>query len=177
MRWVNDTLPPRERARWLLMTTRLSMSSLAGPARSLVAVGTVSDDSMLVTVRALAPRSGLTSSWLTGPVDFGACGSRGLGCSLAAAASLSSGLSATAVSVFASDRSVVVACALPESVADDALAVVADAGEPAWAVGPAAGGGALAACWVGAGFASAGADAAWAPPLAPDPLPPPPSGW
>src|SRR6476661_11012408 len=173
MRWVNNTLPPRERARWLLMTTRLSMSSLAGTARTLVAVGTDSDDSMLVTVRALAPRRGLTSSWLTGPVALGASGSRGLGCSLAAAASLSSGLSATAVSVFASDRSVVVACALPESVADDALAVVADTGAPAWAAGAAAGVGALAACWVGAGFASAGADAAaaGAPPLAPDPLP------
>src|SRR6476661_8919476 len=128
MRWVNDTLPPRERARWLLMTTRLSIRSLAGTARTLVAVGTVSDDSMLVTVRALAPRSGLTSSWLTGPVDLGACGSRGLGCSLAAAASLSSGLSATAASVFASERSVLVAWVLPESVFDGAAAAGAFAG-------------------------------------------------
>ena len=35
MRWVKLTLPPRLRARWLLMTTRLSMSSLAGTARTL----------------------------------------------------------------------------------------------------------------------------------------------
>src|SRR5689334_11646036 len=175
MRWVNDTLPPRERARWLLMTTRLSMRSLAGTARTLVAVGTDSDDSMLVTVRALAPRRGLTSSWLTGPVALGASGSRGLGCSLAAAASLSSGLSATAVSVFASDRSVVVACALPLSVADDALAVVAGAAACAL-VGAAlaAGAGALGAADC-AGAAAGGDDGL---PFPVDPLLPPPSdGW
>ena len=40
IRWVKDTLPPRPRARWLLITMRLSMSSLAGTARTLVAVGT-----------------------------------------------------------------------------------------------------------------------------------------
>ena len=50
------------------MTTRLSISSLAGTARTLVAVGTWRLDSMLVTTRAEAPRSGLTSSSLTGPV-------------------------------------------------------------------------------------------------------------
>jgi hypothetical protein len=37
---------------------RLSMSSLAGTARTLVAVGTVRLDSMLATTRAAAPRSG-----------------------------------------------------------------------------------------------------------------------
>src|SRR6476619_7008207 len=62
MMWVKLTLPPRERARWLLMTTRLSMSSLAGTARTLVAVGTWSEDSMLVTTRAAGPRSGDTFS-------------------------------------------------------------------------------------------------------------------
>ncbi len=41
MRWVNDTLPPRERRRWLLITMRLSIMSLAGMVRTLVAVGTV----------------------------------------------------------------------------------------------------------------------------------------
>ena len=41
MRWVKLTLPPRARRRWLLITTRLSASSLAGTARTLVAVGTV----------------------------------------------------------------------------------------------------------------------------------------
>jgi hypothetical protein len=35
MRCVNDTFPPRARARWLLMTMRLSMRSLAGIARTL----------------------------------------------------------------------------------------------------------------------------------------------
>ena len=44
MRWVNETLPPRARARWLLMTMRLSNSSLTGTVRTLVAVGTVEAD-------------------------------------------------------------------------------------------------------------------------------------
>src|SRR5271157_4991706 len=61
MRCVNDTLPPRPRRRWLLMTIRLSASSLAGTARALVAVGTARLAVMLVTVRAAAPRSLLTS--------------------------------------------------------------------------------------------------------------------
>src|SRR3954471_19931681 len=63
MRWVNDTLPPRPRRRWLLTTTRLSISSFAGIARTLVAVGTARLASMLVTTRAAAPRNG----WVTGP--------------------------------------------------------------------------------------------------------------
>src|SRR3954447_17100313 len=58
MMWVNDTLPPRPRRRWLLMTTRLSISSFAGIALTLVAVGTVRLASMLETTRAAAPRSG-----------------------------------------------------------------------------------------------------------------------
>src|SRR3954466_1461140 len=58
MRWVNDTLPPRPRRRWLLTTTRLSMRSLAGMARTLVAVGTPRLASMLETTRAAAPRRG-----------------------------------------------------------------------------------------------------------------------
>ena len=40
IRWVKETLPPRARARWLLMTIRLSQSSLTGTERTLVAVGT-----------------------------------------------------------------------------------------------------------------------------------------
>ena len=56
MRWVKETLPPRARARWLLMTVRLSHSSLTGTERTEVAVGTVSEASMLATVRAGAPR-------------------------------------------------------------------------------------------------------------------------
>src|SRR6476659_6093751 len=81
MRCVKLTLPPRERARWLLTTTRLSMSSLAGTARTLVAVGTVSETSMLATTREGAPRRGVTMSSLTGPVPLTAGMSRGFGVS------------------------------------------------------------------------------------------------
>src|ERR1700760_1747883 len=65
IRWVNETLPPRPRLRWLLMTMRLSMSSLAGMSRTLVAVGTDRLLSMLTAVRAAAPRSRLRwpSAW------------------------------------------------------------------------------------------------------------------
>ena len=59
IRWVNDTLPPRPRCSALLMTVRLSMSSLAGTARTLVAVGTARLASMLVTTRAAGPLSGV----------------------------------------------------------------------------------------------------------------------
>src|SRR3954470_17118155 len=58
IRWVNETLPPRARARWLLMTMRLSASSFAGTARTLVAVGTVSEAFMFLTTLAAAPRRG-----------------------------------------------------------------------------------------------------------------------
>src|ERR1044072_9017339 len=63
MRCVNDTLPPRVRRRWLLITMRLSNRSFAGTARTLVAVGIVSERSMFLAITAAAPRSGLTSSW------------------------------------------------------------------------------------------------------------------
>ena len=43
MRWVNETLPPRVRDMWLLMTMRLSIISFAGIVRTLVAVGTEID--------------------------------------------------------------------------------------------------------------------------------------
>src|SRR3954451_11052126 len=59
IRWVKLTLPPRPRARWLLITMRLSASSLAGTARTLVAVGMLSDASMLVAIFAATPRSGV----------------------------------------------------------------------------------------------------------------------
>src|SRR5690606_32049554 len=69
----------RLRERWLLITMRLSISSLAGIARRLVAVGTWRLDSMLVTVRAVAPRSRVTwdSDW--GLVTARAGASRGVG--------------------------------------------------------------------------------------------------
>src|SRR5690606_31534132 len=57
IRWVKETLPPRARARWLLMTMRWSNSSFTGTERTLVAVGTARLASMLVAVRAAAPRS------------------------------------------------------------------------------------------------------------------------
>src|SRR6478672_6868969 len=88
MRWVKLTLPPRLRCRWLLMTTRLSMRSLAGTARTLVAVGTARLLSMFVTTRAAGPRSGTVSSSLVGPVGLTAGASRGVG--LAGSAALGS---------------------------------------------------------------------------------------
>src|SRR5919107_724282 len=60
MRWVKETLPPRARAKWLLMTMRLSHSSLTGTDRMLVAVGARRLRSMFCAVRAGAPRSGVT---------------------------------------------------------------------------------------------------------------------
>src|SRR5580693_10226082 len=73
MRWVKETFPPLPRCRWLLMTMRLSMSSLAGTARTEVAVGTERLAAMFWAVRAAAPRSllrsaseggGATAGWL-----------------------------------------------------------------------------------------------------------------
>src|SRR5580658_1517228 len=62
MRWVKLTLAPVVRNSWLLTMVRLTSSSLAGTTRTLVAVGTLSDASMLATIRAAAPRKGATSS-------------------------------------------------------------------------------------------------------------------
>src|SRR5919107_905254 len=73
MRWVKETLPPRARARWLLMTMRLSHSSLTGTDRTLVAVGTLREASMFWAVRAGAPRSTVYVAW-----SFAAAGSGGL---------------------------------------------------------------------------------------------------
>src|SRR6476661_4103984 len=77
MMWVKDTLPPRARERWLLITIRLSQSSLTGTERTLVAVGTVRLASMFCTVRAGAPRStvrdgsSLASAWAGGSGSLG----------------------------------------------------------------------------------------------------------
>ena len=57
------------------MTILLSTSSLAGIARTLVAVGTARLAVMLLTVRAAAPRSLLTSA----PAETGGGGGAGLG--------------------------------------------------------------------------------------------------
>ncbi|CAB4850796.1 unannotated protein [freshwater metagenome] len=59
IRWVKETLPPRPRARWLLTTIRLSISSFAGMARTLVAVGTPRLLSILATTRADPPLIGV----------------------------------------------------------------------------------------------------------------------
>src|SRR5882757_4659180 len=61
MRWVKEILPPRVRFRWLLITTRLSASSLAGTARTLVAVGMLSEACMFLTTVFAEPRSCVTS--------------------------------------------------------------------------------------------------------------------
>jgi hypothetical protein len=53
---------------------RLSMSSFAGMARTLVAVGTDSERSMLAAVRAAAPRSLISSA----PLGTGVAGCLGL---------------------------------------------------------------------------------------------------
>ena len=53
------------------MTIRLSMSSLAGTARTLVAVGTLRLAAMFCAVRAAAPRSLLTSASAGGAVTGG----------------------------------------------------------------------------------------------------------
>ena len=57
MRWVKLTLAPDSRARCWLTMARLTSSKRAGTVRTLVAVGTPSDASMLVAMRAAAPRS------------------------------------------------------------------------------------------------------------------------
>src|SRR6266851_2818270 len=97
MRWVNETFPPRPRARWLLITMRLSASSLAGMDRTLVAVGTVRLAAMFSAVRAAAPRSRTT--WP--------------GSGAAAAAGAGPGLLSGAGCAGAAGRAAVVACAAP----------------------------------------------------------------
>src|SRR5690606_39954922 len=75
MRCVKLTLPPRVRDMWLLMTMRLSIISFAGMVRALVAVGTVSDWSMLAARVFGMPRSGVTLSSSPAEADSSfACG-------------------------------------------------------------------------------------------------------
>src|ERR1700749_4531106 len=68
------------------MTIRLSISSLAGTARTLVAVGTSSDADMFLTTAAAAPRSTCTSSPSAGGGAAGVFGARGRGLRRAAVA-------------------------------------------------------------------------------------------
>src|SRR5690606_27844862 len=90
MRCVNDTLPPRARRRWLLMTMRLSIMSFAGTVRTLVAVGIDVLWSMLVASVFAMPLSTVTRSCgssdsATTGIDavVGACA--GMGCGFAGA--------------------------------------------------------------------------------------------
>src|SRR4051794_22941365 len=81
MRWVNETFPPRPRWSALLMTVRLSMRSLAGTARTLVAVGTARLASMLTTTRAAGPLSRSTGSspvWAGGALGTGVAPGAGI---------------------------------------------------------------------------------------------------
>src|ERR1700748_2232576 len=69
--WVNEILPPRVRARWLLMTVRLSIISFAGIARTLVAVGICSEADMFLATVAAAPRNTCEeTSVVAGAVGF-----------------------------------------------------------------------------------------------------------
>ena len=69
IKWVKLTLAPVVRNNWLLTMVRLTSSSLAGTTRTLVAVGTPSDASMLDTIRAAAPRRGAATSASSAWVD------------------------------------------------------------------------------------------------------------
>src|SRR4051794_18686332 len=85
MMCVNDTLPPRARARWLLITMRLSIRSLTGTERTLVAVGTVRLASMFCAVRAGAPRRTVRVGSSLAVAFAGFSGSLGTGLAAAAA--------------------------------------------------------------------------------------------
>src|SRR5215831_275781 len=102
MRCVNETFPPRPRARWLLITMRLSLSSLAGMDRTLVAVGTVRLAAMLSAVRAAAPRSRswVPSATAAAPAALaGAGGAAGAGAAGASVAAAVGSVAGTAVAV------------------------------------------------------------------------------
>src|SRR5207237_7957285 len=79
---------PRPRRGGLLMMIRLSMSSLAGTARTLVAVGSSRLCSMLATILAATPLSGL--------VEEPALGAGPSGLAAAGAATTGAGVSAGA---------------------------------------------------------------------------------
>src|SRR3954454_18121799 len=107
MRWVKLTLPPRARARCRLMTVRLSCSSLAGTARTEVAVGTSRLAAMFATTRAAAPRSGLVGAPSGGGGPTGSGWDDGEGCAEGVALrSLTGAVVASVLGTF----SVVVGC-------------------------------------------------------------------
>src|SRR4051812_28637543 len=89
MRWVKETLPPRARLRWLLITMRLSIMSFAGMVRTLVAVGTLRLASMFAAMTLATPLStwtelsGCGASVADAAGAAGACA--GIGCGFAGA--------------------------------------------------------------------------------------------
>src|SRR6476620_1416361 len=80
MRWVKEIFPPRFRLRKLLITIRLSAISLAGTARTEVAVGTSSEDVMFFTTAAATPRNTVVVS----PSPSASCAARATFAALAA---------------------------------------------------------------------------------------------
>ena len=79
------TFPPRPRAKWLLITIRLSTINFAGTARTEVAVGISKLASIFVTTRAEVPLSfSMTSSASDADTGF-ALDSAGAGAFVAAA--------------------------------------------------------------------------------------------
>src|SRR3954467_4221005 len=124
---VNDTLPPRARARWLLMTMRLSISSLTDTERTLVGVGTVRLASMFCAVRAGAPRRTVMVGSSLAVAFAGFSGS--LGTALAAAAGWAGRASARVLAVAGEfDFTVVFAAGLAVSAAGFAAGSGAFAG-------------------------------------------------
>src|ERR1700730_13030331 len=75
--WVNEILPPRVRLSWLLITTRLSIISLAGIARTLFAVGSSGVIDLFFTTASAAPRNTWTSSPSPGGGPAGLAASAG----------------------------------------------------------------------------------------------------
>src|SRR5262245_41091021 len=144
MRCVKLTLPPRPRVRWLLITIRLSAISFAGTARTLVAVGTVSEASMFAAMRAATPRIGLVLVAVaavapSGVVPAALAGAAGFACVVGLAA---------------------VAGAVGRGAAGAVGAAVADAAGPAVGAGAGAGAAAGAAFVVPGGAATVSAVAA-----------------
>src|SRR5664280_24542 len=73
MKWVKETLAPLERDNDSFSPARFISRSRDDTLRTLVAVGTAKLASMLVTIRAAAPRSGVAcvSMSVTGSVSVG----------------------------------------------------------------------------------------------------------
>src|ERR1035437_5925274 len=72
MRWVKDTLAPVVRPSDSFSEARLISSRRAATVRTLVAVGTRKEASMLVTMRAAAPRNGVAAAFTSTGLGAGA---------------------------------------------------------------------------------------------------------